>query len=317
MLLRRLLLSLLFSASLALGACGQPVTPEPDAGEEHVDDAGTGGGGEQDAGEPLPPTTFRAVTWNVENLFDEYDDPEDDTVLPRREVETRLDELAEVLESLGPPEIIALQEVENIGLLKRLASRLSGEYHAVLIDANDPRGIDVGLLTRFPVTREVSHASENVYDLQEPRKFYRFARDCLEVHLDVEGRKMVVLVSHLVSKAREDSDRKREAEAAKIRDIADYLRGEDPNRAVLIAGDMNDTPTSPALRQLLRSPDFVDVGESSPCTFNFGQSCFRYDYLLPDSTTAAGLEKLDVVKTSAARRASDHAPVVGTFTLSN
>lgn len=314
-----LLVSLTAALLSFVSACGT-VPPEDeewpfeeDAGLEQQD-----AGVVADAGVPLPPTTFKVVTWNVENLFDEQNDPNtDDTVETRATVEARLDEIAKVLESLGPPEIIALQEVENAALLRRLANRLSPNLNTVLIDGNDPRGIDVGLITRFPVKRQNSHATENVYDLSEPGKYYRYARDCLEVHLDVEGRPVVMLVNHLVSKASPGSDAKRRAEAAKTRDIADYLRGEDPNRAVIIAGDMNDTPDSPPLKQFTRTPEFVDIGASTPCTFKFGASCFRYDYLLPDRTTAQGRGEVKVIKTTDAARASDHSPVMATFTLSN
>ncbi len=314
--LRPFLLTALL-ASVMLGGCGDPPSTEEDAGEElpvEDQDAGTG-----DAGtdfEPPPPTTFRMMTWNVENLFDEYNDPAtDDTVVTRSEADARLDEVAKVIKAAGIPEVIALQEVENLQMLKRLADRLGSGLNTVLVDANDPRGIDVGLITKFPVTRHASHAGENVYDLTEQGKYYRYARDCLEVHLDVGGHPLVVLVNHLVSKASSGSDSKRQAEAAKTRDIADFLRAEEPRRAVIIAGDMNDTPDSPPLKQFLRTPDFVDVAASSPCTFKFGASCFRYDYLLPDKHTAETRADIKVIKTSDATKASDHSPVMATFTL--
>jgi hypothetical protein len=68
----------------------------------------------------------------------------------------------------------------------------------MLIDGNDDRGIDVGLLTRdqFPITRMRSH----VDDLS-PNGEALFSRDCPEYELVLPGGKtLLVLVNHFKSK---------------------------------------------------------------------------------------------------------------------
>lgn len=53
---------------------------------------------------------------------------------------------------LGKPDVLGVQEVENIDVLRQLATRLNTDwnthYEAYLVEGNDPSGIDVGFLVR-------------------------------------------------------------------------------------------------------------------------------------------------------------------------
>jgi len=128
------------------------------------------------------------MTFNVENLFDNQDDPhkDDKAYLPieakqsrlhidecnRIEVESWRDEclyldwsdgavnhklsvIAETIKQIDSgrgPDIIALQEIENVGILERLRTEYlaDSEYlPAILIEGDDNRGIDVAFLSRL------------------------------------------------------------------------------------------------------------------------------------------------------------------------
>ena len=129
------------------------------------------------------------MTFNVENLFDTADDPgkDDHDYLPltqkdndaHREhcaglrfeswqnrclttdwnedvLDRKLTVIADsILQVDGTgPDIIAFQEIENIGILERLRTEYlaeSGYLPAVLIEGNDSRGIDVAFLSRLPL----------------------------------------------------------------------------------------------------------------------------------------------------------------------
>ncbi len=130
------------------------------------------------------------MTFNVENLFDTTHDANknDHTFLPKtakdndehrercnqievrkwREqclywdwseaaLEFKLRVIANVIAQVNDgrgPDIIAFQEVENVGVLDRLRTEFlttSGYLAPVLVEGNDVRGIDVGFLTRLPV----------------------------------------------------------------------------------------------------------------------------------------------------------------------
>ena len=73
-------------------------------------------------------------------------------------------------------DVIALQEVENLDVLKRFRTqRLQGMgyTHTTLVDGNDPRYIDVAMLSRFPIV-----AARSTSTSRAARAL--FSRDCLE-----------------------------------------------------------------------------------------------------------------------------------------
>ena len=134
--------------------------------------------------------TLTLMTFNVENLFDAVDDPgkADETYLPLaakqnashaalceplendywREqclywdwseavVEKKLTAVAGAILAAGNgrgPDLVILQEVENIRILERLRNDFlaDAEYlPAVLVEGTDRRGIDVAFLSRLPL----------------------------------------------------------------------------------------------------------------------------------------------------------------------
>lgn len=129
------------------------------------------------------------MTFNVENLFDTRDDPgkDDRTYLPiemkrteehrtacaeieretwreqclswdwndeivRRKLQAVADAILQVENGRGP-DIVALQEVENMNILERLSTEYlpAADYEPVLIEGDDERGIDVAFLSRLPL----------------------------------------------------------------------------------------------------------------------------------------------------------------------
>jgi hypothetical protein len=128
------------------------------------------------------------MTFNVENLFDNVDDPgkEDHTYLALTDkqsdehkaacaeievarwreqcldwdwsdniIEQKLSIVADVILQADKgrgPDIVALQEIENIGILERLRTEYlaAAEYGpGILIEGDDLRGVDVAFLTRL------------------------------------------------------------------------------------------------------------------------------------------------------------------------
>ena len=65
------------------------------------------------------------------------------------------------------------------------------EYpHKALIEGNDPRGIDVAVLSLHPIDSMSTHQedTEIVYYPKEPKVEKVFRRDCLEVRILKEGK---------------------------------------------------------------------------------------------------------------------------------
>ncbi len=328
------LLALLASLSLGLG-CPSGEEPDPPPDETELDggtqvepDAGSGApdGGEQpgpDAGFLGPPVTFKVMTWNVRDLFDEVNDAWQDPVLSSREVDAKLERLARVIRAANP-DILALQEVEKKELLARLNAKLSNALpHQVLERTYDPRGINVALMSRFPVVKAQSHVNERVFT-PEGQGPYTFSRDCLEVQLDVGGsRTVAVLVNHHISMLEDYADTKREAQANGAKEIANRLRAEHPFLRVIIAGDMNADEGSSTIEIMKDHGNYVDIGlqadERHRWTYVYSGEKQRLDYLLPDSTLASWCPSLSCgvyfIHSADVSAASDHEPVTATFTF--
>ncbi|MDQ3117664.1 MAG: endonuclease/exonuclease/phosphatase family protein [Verrucomicrobiota bacterium] len=150
-------------------------------------------------------------------------------------------------------DVLCLVEVESRPVLRRFNDTIlkDGPYpHAILIDGNDERGIDVGLLSRRPVTDMRSHTD----DLDPVTKWPVFSRDCAEFEIDIPGtRHLWMLVNHFKSrgygsKASNDAKRKRQSET-----VAAILRRFDLQKQwVIVAGDLNELSSSVSLAPLLQ-----------------------------------------------------------------
>ncbi len=172
------------------------------------------------------------------------------------------------------PDILCLQEVENIHAIRIFNERYLGNHypHSLLIDAYDPRNIDVGLLSRFPITRIRSHIDDVDDDGNQPFR----SRDCLEVDISIPGNQTLTLfLGHLKSKfvqhragasaaeKRRDiqkSHGKRLAQAKRVMQyIDDRFRGQHNTALYAVVGDLNDTPESPWVKPLMRSSRLANV----------------------------------------------------------
>jgi hypothetical protein len=176
--------SIPIAAAIALAACGASEAP------------GT-----------TPPSSVTLMAFNVQNLFDNVDDPgkDDKAYLPieakqeaahiaecneipveswrdeclyldwdEAALEHKLGVVAATIRQVNDgrgPDIVALQEVENLAILERLREEYlqqSGYLPAVLIEGADTRGIDVAFLTRLPLAGDpVLHPLELPADYVE------------------------------------------------------------------------------------------------------------------------------------------------------
>lgn len=215
---------------------------------------------------------LKVGTYNVNNLFDRFDDPyswSDDYWNARHTKPKDLDQLYQLGTRLreDKPNVLALQEVENKGVLYEFNVLQLGRYFRdiALVPANDPRSIDVAVASTAPLGQVVSY--QFIRDPDTGRKI--FSRDLLEVeilHPDNPSQRLFTLfVTHLKSKyveptgsqaaqekARADADKLRYKQAYMIARIV-YGRFRSPDDLFMIAGDLNDTPDSATLTPLLQN----------------------------------------------------------------
>ncbi|MBL7981923.1 MAG: endonuclease/exonuclease/phosphatase family protein [Flavobacteriales bacterium] len=231
-------------------------------------------------------------------------------------------------------DVCCVVEAESRPVLKSFNSEmLTGATrfdYPFLIDGNDQRGIDVGVLSKLPIGPVHTHMFE------KSGSTALFSRDCLHVELLLpDGRTLHLLCNHLKSKMNNDaaSDTRRKLQADRIAEILTEkfdLR----NDLVVVAGDMNDTPTSATLQKLLGKANLYDALKlqfgndmQQRWTYKYRNQLDQIDYLLisrplKDAFVQAGVERRGIhgveditgVKpfpsvTSYSNHASDHAAV--------
>jgi endonuclease/exonuclease/phosphatase family metal-dependent hydrolase len=159
-------------------------------------------------------------------------------------------------------DVLCVQEVENLDSLRAFnRSHLADPYrYEVLVEGNDPRFIDVAVLSRFPVANVTSHRFE-VHPADQAMPI--FGRDLLEVDIFDPARRrklLTVYVNHLKSKfirfddpdpaSTEAANRlRRRRQAETVRRVVD--RRTRPNSRYVIVGDMNDTPEADPLAPIV------------------------------------------------------------------
>jgi predicted extracellular nuclease len=220
---------------------------------------------------------FTVATYNMYNLFDEFDAPgkEDPDDLTTAEVEFMLSKHALAIHDiLRVPDLIAVQEVENLEILERLADTepIKGIYGAVLIDGPDVRGIDVGLLYRLDRVEVISTEARQT-QTDNPDQYGPgtdpnfpcdpgfnplFSRPPLVVHLKTivkshwcrsnrhrSGTDLWVIINHFKSKGVyhpppfDDPEPRRIEQATWVNGLVDEIQDGNPWAKIIVLGDLN------------------------------------------------------------------------------
>lgn len=210
----------------------------------------------------------------------------------------------------------------------------------MLVDGNDDRGIDVGLLAkgRHRIVDIVSH----VDDVDDSGR-HIFSRDCPEYTVELDGgSRVTLLVNHLKSKGygrQADNDATRRRQAVRVAEIYRGFRAAGRDNVVVL-GDFNDTPDSAPLRPLLVDTDLRDitthttfVSDGRPGTYANGTARQKIDYVLLspalyDHVLAGAIFRMGVwggkhgtlfphydTMTSPVQAASDHAAIYADLDL--
>ena len=238
-------------------------------------------------------------------------------------------------------------EVDDRRILEDFNATLERPFEFnLLIDGNDGRGIDVGILSRLPIVEVQTH----IFDKAEGGTVLGdrvFSRDCLEVTLKLPDNRLIhVLVNHLKSKRSETPEEETAADALRTvqsKRLAEILKGYDlETDLVLVGGDFNDTPDSAALKDILSVPgltSLVDQIEKPENRWTYHSKTFgdsQIDYLLVSAPLLAAFKSVDINRRginginptnaagdpvpslpnlSSTTQASDHAAVIATFDL--
>lgn len=212
--------------------------------------------------------------YNVENLFDYEDDPItfDDDWTPdgknrwtKELYEAKVINMAKVIAEIGQdvtgtsPAIIGLCEVENRRVLEDLVNDpvlIKQDYGIVHFDSPDRRGIDVALLYQKKLFTPTNYKANELFIYQDHDRSKRiYTRDQLLVSGMLDGEKIHIIVNHWPSRyGGEERSRPKRIKAAQLnKRIIDSLFSEDPYAKIITMGDMNDDPTSPSIKDILKT----------------------------------------------------------------
>lgn len=239
-------------------------------------------------------------------------------------------------------DIVSLVEVENrLTLRAFMQDRMSGKSrypHVMCIDGNDARGIDVAVISKYPLGTLRSHVDDRLPKARTPI----FSRDCLEVEVLHPTGSVWLLLNHFKSKgygAKDESDAKRKQQATRVSQIVSEGYTLKKER-VIVAGDLNDTPDSAPLAPLLTTDGLADVfdvaGQAADDRWTYHyKSNQQIDYLLVSKPLQSALTGVRVFRrgiwevekfsggtetpypgmTHWTHAASDHAAIVAEFAV--
>lgn len=207
--------------------------------------------------------SIKVATFNVENLFARFQfrrnvkDPEkiirDGWTVNHTYFsiynETAKAITAETIKALDA-DVLALQEVENLDTLRKFRTDYlggrKGYPYAIIIDGNDPRRIDVALLSRYPLANIQTHSHLWSTEL----RWYLFSRDCLVA--DVQGPggfTFTLFVNHFKSmldrgdpkNGRQNTRHKRLVQSRAVKQIVTAKFGTNAGTyPFVVLGDFND-----------------------------------------------------------------------------
>lgn len=224
------------------------------------------------AAKPKASGTIRLGSYNIENLFDEDDNPAisggiDDAGMTKPVAQRRA--AAAAIKALDA-DVLCLQEIESEAALKWFRDQHLqglGYDHVASLDAGDGRGIEQSVLSRFPI-KSVKNWVGVKLDTARPDKDtgrpdpnagepMKFARSPIFVEVEIPAEKaggkpgdaaytLSLIVLHHKS-GRNFNDR-REAEARKVVELYNELEKEHPGRNIAICGDFNATPDAASVK---------------------------------------------------------------------
>ena len=206
--------------------------------------------------------------YNVENLFDTIDDPdfEDEEFTPGgpkkwdfEKYQKKLEDLSRVFMSMPDkdlPALIGFAEVENQQVLEDLVEQRGmrrQNYGVALIETDDPRGIDCGLIYREDLFKCKSQRLIPVEDLSGNEYLLRGI-----LHVEGEGpdgKPLNVYINHWKSRrggVRETENLRVYAGIAMRREL-DRLLSVSSDPRVIIMGDFNDEPTNKSMMDVMHA----------------------------------------------------------------
>lgn len=241
-------------------------SPVSDAAPTKQVDRSTVRFGEANA-KPKAAGNVRIATYNAMNLFDS--DPVTRThsegdPAPIKPTEEREAIAAGILAI--DADVIAMEEIESLAVLKAFRDKYlagKGYDYAELIESEDPRGIDNGVLSRFPIVKAEAYNDRKIggkhpaMDGNRPNPLageeIQFRRTPLRVDIKLPGaafganesasQTLTLFIVH--HKSGRGADYWRIAEAKGVVDLIHEVEKQSPSTPIAVLGDFNGQITDP------------------------------------------------------------------------
>lgn len=287
--------------------------------------------------------TLSIGSYNLENYFDVFDNPytaDEGTDVKRRE---EIHHLASALAVLDA-DVVVFEELENVHVLQAMVNDYladKGYDYVGCQQTNDGRGINLGVISRYPIMELRSYRFQTLTNPAAPGKTWRFARDLMRVTLDVGlDRPVEVFCVHLKSNGSRPGDPNsmlfRTAEAIRVKEIIRSEVAKDPGMLAVVAGDFNsmyetrpdqDRPW-PAMAHLLEpeadgSQLLTDVHSALsdeqrvtiPGDGRYPPATFDYILATPAMAECYVEGSASVIRDPELTSGSDHRPIKASFKL--
>ncbi|HWQ32941.1 MAG TPA: endonuclease/exonuclease/phosphatase family protein [Blastocatellia bacterium] len=210
---------------------------------------------------------FTVASFNLERFYDTVNDPgTSDAVLTQTAFNNRLSKASLAIRNvMRAPDIIGVEEVENLTTLQAIAGRInndavaagaaSPDYQAYLIEGNDPGGIDVGFLVKASRVNavEVTQIGKDATYINPNNGQPELLNDrpplALRATINAPAGSpfaITVIVNHLRSlngiDDATDGNRvrtKRRAQAEYLANLVQSRQTGNPNERIVVVGDFN------------------------------------------------------------------------------
>lgn len=281
--------------------------PEPDMRPELIDGA-----------------DITVATFNVKRLFDTRCDSgrcgsgDFEETPSELALKSKVERIQRAIETLDA-DVIVFQEIEKEELLDKITEEVASEYPTrVFGETSFSASLDVAVIARGDLVTKREHRDDRLQ--LDDGTTDRFARELLEVHVDIDGVRVIVFGAHYISQRDSSSDSRRRAEAKRTGELASAALASNPEALVVVAGDLNDVPGSDTIDLLddagLRITS-AEVDSNAEYTHVYAGNRQILDHVLFFDTeyTDLGYDGVRAVRDQGAQTfgGSDHAAARGTF----
>ena len=275
--------------------------------------------------------TFKLLSWNVEHFIDPYDDPyidNDRENSPPDNMPLRRKLLIDALKE-ADADIVVLQEFESAKYLKQLAqdSFPDMEYKFFADIPSHNWYMNVVVMSRFPmgIIRGYGSATTPLpeYVSEEGKKETQNHINTRMWSIDVypaEDYNFVLTGLHLKAGRGDRNIAMRKGQMNLLTAQFNRMLTEDPDKNMIVAGDLNSTPNSEEIGLLVRNNvlknGFIDPLDTSIYTHPSNKPRRRLDYILINENMDPEVEDIRVesfFSPDTMRIISDHLPLTGVF----